>query len=537
MLWAFLVWALLMPEPRIVQVKLGPVQREILRATDRFLDVEGALRSAKTWTILIKIRRQLEEHPGIPWAIARWTEDGLHQRLLPAWREVCADLMGISFGEWNARESSYDFPNGSRVYCVHLKTSQKDNRYATVRGLKVAGFYIDQLEEVPQDVYEEAALRLSAPGFPHQMIVSPNPVPTTHWIAKKWPEDNRNANHRYIRVSLWDNRHNLDPSMILAAETLYPEGHPQRRTKLEGKRGLEVTGMPVYAGAFHRDRHAAKPVPLIPDLPLCEAYDYGFHHPCVVWYQYAPWGWLRVLGGVLGSDLHLDAFLPVVERYRALWFPQRLRLQVTCDPAGAAENSQGLRGTPVGMLTDWFREHGERDQFGEFVVPLVTKDANQPERRYAATETAATFMRHTVNGANAFLVDPERWVLAEMGEERFEPFFVDGLEAGYVLEDEPRHSSRLGTYWVPKKDGYFEHPMNCLEYGIQAHVQDLPLAGDGAAKALLRHKTDKRREELMKLRRQQQDVDPDDLPASRSVRIARSYGPSFPRRGGYGPRG
>jgi hypothetical protein len=47
-------------------------------------------------------------------------------------------------------------PNGSRVYCVHLKTSQRDNRYATVRGLTVAMFYIDQLEEVPEDVYNEA---------------------------------------------------------------------------------------------------------------------------------------------------------------------------------------------------------------------------------------------------------------------------------------------------------------------------------------------------------------------------------------------
>src|SRR3954469_3840347 len=125
--------------PKVVEVKLGPVHREIVRASDRFVDVEGALRSAKTWTILIKLRRDLEEYPGMKAAMARWTEGDLNQKLIPDWRLVCA-LMGISHGEWNARESCYDLPNGSRMYCVHLKTSQRDNRYATVRGLTVAKF-------------------------------------------------------------------------------------------------------------------------------------------------------------------------------------------------------------------------------------------------------------------------------------------------------------------------------------------------------------------------------------------------------------
>ena len=215
---------------KVVEVKLGPVHREIMRASERFVDVEGALRSAKTWTILIKIRRLMEQFPGIRWAIARWTDNELNQKLVPDYRNVCA-LMGLPFGEWNAKESCYDLANGSRLYCVHLKTSQRDNRYATVRGLTVAGFYIDQLEEVPEDVYNEAALRLSQPGFPQQMIVSPNPVPENHWIAKRWPTTNQRPDHRYIRLTIWDNKHNLDASTIRAAESLYPEGHPQRGIK------------------------------------------------------------------------------------------------------------------------------------------------------------------------------------------------------------------------------------------------------------------------------------------------------------------
>lgn len=524
--------------PRVVEVQVGPVQKEILRAirqpTTRFLDVEGALRSAKTWTVLIAIRSVLADAPGIHWAMARWTEGDLNQKLLPDWRNVCA-LMGLSPGTWNAKESCYDFDNASRIYAVHLKRAQTDNRYAAVRGLTVAGFYLDQAEELTQaeDVYVECALRLSQPGYAQQIVISPNPVPETHWIAKRWPVRNTHADHRYIRVAMRDNRHNLDPATIAAAEALYPVGHPLRATKLDGRRGLEVRGTPVYSGAFSRSRHVQADLPLWRDLPLYESYDYGFHHPCVVWFQWAPWGHLRVLGGVMGSDLHLDRFLPIVERYRGLWFPERGRLQVTCDPAGANENAQGLRGTPVGLLADWYREHGERTDDGRPVVPIFQTDANHPERRVAATQKAATYFQRRVHGVEAFLVDPERWVLAELNDERHDSFFIDGLEAGYVLEDEPRHSAKLGTYSVPKKDGWFEHAMNCFEYGLQSFVLDLPLGDLHSEEAKIRHAQQKRRDDLIALKQSQQDKDPDDPP--RLARgIGRRVGSGRPvRRGGY----
>lgn len=537
MLSLFLVAFMTVAAPRVVEVKVGPVQREVLRASERFTDIEGAIRSSKTWTILIKLRRVIEDYPGIRIAISRWTEGDLNQKLVPDWRNVC-ELMHVSHGTWNAKESCYDFPHptdpekhGSRVYAVHLKTSQKDNRFAQVRGLTVAMFYIDQLEEVPEDVYNEAALRLSQPGYPQQMIVSPNPIPETHWIAKRWPIDNRDPAHRYIRATIWDNRHNLDPQTINAAEALYPVGHPQRRTKLEGRRGLDVSGTPVYTGAFQRTRHVRN-LEMNPELPLLESYDYGFHRPCVVFYQYAPWGWVRILGGVMGADLHLDAFLPVVERYRGLWFPHRLRIDATCDPAGAAQNSQGLRGTPVQILRDWYREHGERSADGKYVVPTVIPDANAPEKRYAATELLATYMRRHVNGDEAFLVDPDRWVLAELGDERQDSFFVDGLEVGYVLEPEPRHSQRLGSFWLPKKDKFYEHCMNCLEYGALAHVRDLPLQGQRANEAIIRHDVKRAQDERKALRLAQRD---DDEPhPSSGIARRKSFGRRTPS--GFGRR-
>lgn len=529
-----LLFAAFMSAPRTVEVRLGPVQREIVRTirrTDsRFDDIEGALRSAKTWTILIALRTLVEDYPGIKIAIARWTEGDLNQKLIPDWRNVCA-LMEITHGEWNAKESCYDFENGSRVYCVHLKTSQKDNRYSAVRGLTVAVFYIDQLEEVPDDVYNEAALRLSQPGFPQKMIVSPNPVSDSHWIARRWPTHNREKSHRYIRVAMRDNKHNLDASTIAAAEALYPVGHPLRKTKIEGMRGLDVRGKPVYSGAYDKDRHV-RALDIHPSLPLCEAYDFGFHHPCVLFYQWMPWGWVRILGGVMGSDLHLDAFLPVVERYRNLWFPTRLRIEATCDPSGA--NAQGVKGTPVAVMQDWYREHGEQDEAGHFVSPVYDTSANMPEHRVAANIRMATYMRRQVNGEEAFLVDPERWALVgdEAGQpiDKFDGFFLDGLEAGYVLEDEARRSGKLGSFYVPKQDGWFEHAQNCLEYAAQTHVLDLPMSDEKSTLAKVKHVKALEKAANRILRQQQEDREPGEIRIGR--RLSRS-GIRSARRGGY----
>lgn len=528
---------------RTVEIRIGARQWAAIQDDTRFLDIEGAFRSAKTWTVLIKIRLQVEEYPGIRWAIARWTEDGLHGKLIPDWRNVCA-LLGLSHGVWNADESCFEFPRPgvpqaqwSRVYAIALKTQRTADRYAKVRGLTIAGFYLDQLEEVPEDVYDECALRLSQPGYPQQMIVTPNPVPETHWIAKnKWRVRKPRPLHAYHRLSIWDNAHNLAPETIAAAETLYPVGHPARPTKLEGRRGLDVKGTPVYAGAFVRSRHLAKrPLAVNPSLPLCEAYDFGFRHPCVVWYQWAPWGWIRLLGGVLGENMHLDAFLPIVARYRTKWFGERKFIEACCDPAGANENSQGVRGKPVAILREWYRKHGHPG-----VVPVYKKHANTPEARRAAVDVAATYMRHRAAKEECFLVDPEHWMLVrrdEVGEleERFESFMVDGFELGYVLEEEPRHSSKLGTFYVPLKDGWFEHPMNCFEYGVQQHVLELPdtkAASDTKVKEHLAEVEARARQaERDRLHEDQADPDGDVWPADGTVP---AYTPRRPgNRAGY----
>jgi hypothetical protein len=87
-----------------------------------------------------------------------------------------------------------------------------------------------------------------------------------------------------------------------------------------GLRGMNVTGEPVYKGAFVRAIHEV-PLTYDPTLPLEMALDFGKHHPCAVFRQVSALGQVRYLGGILGQQLYLDDFLDLVLRYRAQWFP------------------------------------------------------------------------------------------------------------------------------------------------------------------------------------------------------------------------
>jgi len=190
-----------------------------------------------------------------------------------------------------------------------------------------------------------------------------------------------------------------------------------------------------------------------PQAVLLLAIDFGKHHPCALLAQQPYAGGLHVLGGILGQDVFLDDFLPIVKTQIAQWFPEVAGIQVCCDPAGSHQNSQGTRFNGVDILR----------RFG--YVPSWRENANAPDVRAGTIEAIAAHMRRRSLGGEAFQVetDPERWVRVSLDGPVHEPFLVDALEAGYVWDE---HMVSVGNKQIrkPKKDGWFEHGMNCLEY-------------------------------------------------------------------------
>jgi hypothetical protein len=440
----------------------GPVS-QFLRDETAEIDLEGALSSGKTTACLWKVRNWTISHPGIHCFIGRYGDGETQTKLRPAWEAICQQSGGVP--TWNAKELSYDFGNGSRVFAYGLKSPDAMSRYSKLRGLGVSVIYIDQTEELPEDFSLELRARLRQSGFPHQLLFSPNPPNVTHWLAHQFPEHNAIPNRKYYAVSLFDNAHNLPPALMESLERAYPPEHAKHRSVILGKRGVNVTGVPVYKGMFERRVHVRE-VTYDERRPLLEAVDFGKHHPAIVWGQQPYYGGLVLLGGILGQDLFLDDFLEAVKQTRVEWFPSISSRETCCDPAGSHQNSQGTRFTGVDLL----RRAGFHPHWRE--------NANAPDVRLGCIEAIAAHMRRRhVGGGECFQVEanPERWRRVSASEWVQDPFFTDALEAGYVWDE---HTVSVGNKSVrkPKKDGWFEHGMNCLEYLELTFGADQPTA-------------------------------------------------------------
>ena len=440
---------------RVVEMRWkGPIAA-FMRDTTPEIDLEGALSCGKTTPCLWKVHTSLLEHPGIHWWIGRYGDGETQTKVRPAFEQICQQAGGVP--SWNAKELCYEFPEVdgkvSKCFSYGLKSPDALSRYSKMRGMGVAGIYCDQTEELPEDFAGELRLRLRQPGYPHQLIFSPNPPNVTHWLAQQFPEDNRHPTRKYYSLSIHDNAHNLPAELINAALLAYPPEHAKHRSVIQGRRGMNVQGTPVYRGMFSRSTHVAS-VLLNPSLPLLVSLDFGKHHPCAVFAQRPHHGGLHLLGGLLGQDLFLDDFLPLVKQYIANWFPDIPQgVQMCCDPAGSHQNSQGARFSGVDLVR----------RFG--FVPTYRMDANSPSVRAATIEAVAAHMRRRTPSGEAFQVsnDPERWLLINLSGPTHEPFLADALEAGYVWDE---HLVSVGNKQIrkPKKDGWFEHGMNCTEY-------------------------------------------------------------------------
>jgi hypothetical protein len=540
---------------------LTVVQRIFWRLRDLFQCLEGAVRSGKTTIALLKIGYYCEKYPGLLALIARWKEKDAHSQLAAKFKELYGHRV-----HWNAREERFEFKDGSAVYVRGLKPSEGSARYSRFAGLTVALGYIDQPEEIPEDIFDALKARFSQPGMPHFCILTPNPVDDDHWLSRQFPLDNSRPGHRYIKTTVYDNRAVLGEEYIAQLELSYPEGHPLRRRYIEGDRGVSVVGTPVYKGYFKRGDHVL-PVEYDPTLPLYEGWDYGHHHPAVTWCQFQQGGAvLAVLGGVQGDSLFLETFAPHVLRIREEWFPDsrplstdELRRRADLerarryfpsyasdpqpasdslyvhvdsigDPSGGYNNSQGTSLSAETVLAD----------FG--IAVRSQTDANHPERRNFAIQTIAGYMQRSLpDGTPCFQVNAERFLMISPERGIYsKAVLVDGFELGYVWDELSLARTASPNTRRPKKNfpgDIYSHNMNGVEYVALAAAPAAPAGLVGqfmTDQARMRAGTVHVREYERQIRASQKDTV--EIEHQRMMRFLRSSQHGFRaigRRGGY----
>ena len=452
------------PPTEIVRFVLSPAQVAFWQAPERHVCFEGAVRSGKTSVAILRVIHYCQQYPGMTWLLARWTQDATEAQLKPRFRELCSSR---ALMPWNGPEQFYEIKTEgkpSRVYIRGLKSSEDIARYSKFAGLTLAGIYIDQPEEIPEDFWAALKARLSQPDYPQQIWLTPNPPAEGHWLCREFPDHgDPRPGYRYIRTTVYDNRTALGEEYIRELEDAYPAGSVLRRRFIDGQRGLSAIGDPVYRGYFQRRLHETEPLEANQEACLYESWDFGHLHPCVVWGQFLPNGALHLLGGIMGEAMFIEDFAPIALQTRAAWFPGVGEVRSTGDPAGVMRNSQGTNRSAGDIL----QANGIRLE--------VLPGANHPDKRNTAIQAVAGYMRRLTATGAAFRVHPRFLVISRHGQ-RVAPVLVDGLEAGYVWDERSTASTSNPSTRRPKKDGYYDHAMNCLEYLVLQFGPRMPEA-------------------------------------------------------------
>jgi hypothetical protein len=451
--------------PDVRRMVLSKPQTQGFTALDRYLSLEGAYRSGKTVGALLKVGDWCWRYPGIPWLLSRWTDEATFSQLRPAFLELYGDRVY----KWLADEHCYLIYSKdseskgvySRVYFTGLRPSEGTSPFSKIHGKKFACALIDQPEEMPEQYFDHMRTRLSAPGFPQQLILCPNPQVKTHWLSVNFPEDNSRRSEGYylVKFRMRDNVVGLGEEYVAARERELRHKPAEFRRALLGDRGLPMVGKPIFGELFQRDWHVVEPGTLFnPALPLHESFDHGTLHPACTWTQY-PSGRMHVLGGLLGDDMPIGRFVEEVIKLRNEWFPDLhpSLLSWTADPAGSAKNPHGTR-RAVDVLQDYD------------ISPIIKPDANQPPKQdVAIAELSGYLERAWFDGTPTFALDPRFVIVNKHGERQTDTVLVDGFELGFVWDDDHAYSNTQYPHVRPwKRDKWFEHPFVTMLYSIMA---------------------------------------------------------------------
>lgn len=253
-----------------------------------------------------------------------------------------------------------------------------------------------------------------------------------------------------MRLSLYDNAHHLPPGKLEELERLYPKTHAKYRSLILGLRGPNITGPPVYDGAFNRDFHV-RVIPYDPSQPLLEGFHAGGKHPTWVAAQRSGMGSFRVLGGVIGKRLFLDSFLPMIDQKREEWFGSMTTSLYCADPPPSSE--EGFRFTALTAL----RGHG-------YQKVRFRPNGNAPDTRESVIQNIGGLMQRRFGAEQAFGInaDPARFLMVSLDVVKPTSYFVDSCEGSYVWDDN-LVSVANKKIQQPKYDQWIEGWQRCME--------------------------------------------------------------------------
>jgi hypothetical protein len=167
---------------------------------------EGPTRSAKSWSLLLKIDATARNYPGSRQLVCRQTRKSLNESILRDWREeiLWQGHPAISKSASRDHQDLYRYPNGSEIYFAGLE-SMLDTA-SPILSTKWDRIYVVQAEETKEAAWETLTTRLSSFQTPyHQITADCNPAAPSHWLNKRFGTGQATPQRQRFRFRHWDN--------------------------------------------------------------------------------------------------------------------------------------------------------------------------------------------------------------------------------------------------------------------------------------------------------------------------------------------
>ncbi|MEA5367733.1 terminase family protein [Amycolatopsis sp., V23-08] len=150
-------------------------QDSILDSNARLNIWEGSIRSGKTIASIVRWLTYVRTAPPGPLAVIGRTRDTIARNVL----DVIADM----------QPSAINFTAGAprcRILgrLIHVIGANDKKAEKVLRGLTLAGAYVDEATVIPEDFWTQLLGRLSVPGA--KLFATTNPDNPAHWLRKKY---------------------------------------------------------------------------------------------------------------------------------------------------------------------------------------------------------------------------------------------------------------------------------------------------------------------------------------------------------------
>lgn len=317
--------------------------------------------------------------------------------------------------------SSGDTP--SRLYCGGLYGTNR-KRIGKFLGSEYGAIFIDQAEELSYDdhLFLKGRLRHKVPV--RVLVYIANPPNVGHWLHTTFELERHQRSVMMHSLPTAANQKNLPPDYISRLTQDYKDRPGWLKCYLEGTWGYTVLGDPALAG-FRDGTHILK-MKYDPTRIIFRAWDFGWKHPAVGWYQLKENGGAHKFAEDMGDKILIRDYARHIVTRTNLMFPSAQVRDLGDHAGNQANDKENL--SSIDILKK------------EFSIKVETKPNPSIDGTLVLMQKYISMLGR--DGSPCYTVDPECRIT------------IDGLQGGYCRDDKGQVI----------KDGFFEHIMDDDRY-------------------------------------------------------------------------